>query len=246
MVIFASIFRIAGAALWANKLRSGLTFLGIVFGVTSVMTIVSALEGATGAIEDQLDNLGPSTFMVAKLMSAFSEEEFLEKIKRKPVSIRDAEIVEKDCQLCEKVSPRAFDRARVKYGDKYLRDVGIMAGTANIIDIVDFNVAQGRFHSAEDDLYKRRVALIGDDLREEFFEGLNPLGREVKIGSEKYTVIGVAERRGEMFGESQDDFAIVPLSTFIRQFGEPRRRGINMLVKAYSVEVLPQAMDELY
>lgn len=245
MVVFGSIFRIACGAVWANKLRSGLTFIGIVFGVTSVMTIISALEGATGAIEKQLDTLGPSTFMVAKMMSAFSEEEFLEKIKRKPVSIRDAEIVEEDCQLCDKVSPRAFDRARVKYGDKYIRRVGVRAGTANIIDIIDVEVEQGRFHSFEDDLYKRRVALIGDDLREEFFEGLNPLGRVIKIGNEKYTVIGVAERQGEMFGDSQDDFVVIPLSTFIRQFGEPRRRGINMLVKARSVELLPQAMDEV-
>ncbi|MCD6248940.1 MAG: ABC transporter permease [candidate division Zixibacteria bacterium] len=245
MVVFGSIFRIAGAALWANKLRSGLTFVGIVFGVTSVMTIITALEGATGAIEKQLDTLGPSTFMVAKLMSAFSEEEFLEKIKRKPVSIRDAEIVEEDCHLCEKVSPRAHGGARVKYGDKYIRNVDITAGTANIVDIVDFEVAQGRFHSTEDDLYKRRVVLIGDDLREEFFEGVNPLGKVIKIGPEKYTVIGVAERRGEMFGESQDGFAIIPLSAFIRQFGEPRRRGINMLIKARSVELLPEAMDEV-
>lgn len=245
MVVFGSIFRIAGAALWANKLRSGLTFVGIVFGVTSVMTIITALEGATGAIEKQLDTLGPSTFMVAKLMSAFSEEEFLEKIKRKPVSIRDAEIVEEDCQLCEKVSPRAHGGARVKYGDKYIRDVSVRAGTANIVDIVDFEVAQGRFHSAEDDLYKRRVALIGDDLREEFFEGVNPLGKVIKIGPEKYTVIGVAEHKGEMFGESQDDFVVIPLSTFIRQFGEPRRGGISMLVKARSVELLPEAMDEV-
>jgi putative ABC transport system permease protein len=245
MVIFGSIFRIAGAAVWANKLRSGLTFIGIVFGVTSVMTIISALEGATGAIENQLASLGPSTFIVSKLMSAFSEEEFLEKIKRKPVSIRNAEIVEEDCQLCEKVSPRAFERARVKYGDKYIRRVGVRAGTANIVDIVDFEVAQGRFHSFEDDLYKRRVVLIGDDLREEFFGGVNPLGKVIKVGTEKYTVIGVAERQGDMFGASQDDFVVIPLSTFIRQFGEPRRRGIQMLVKARSVELLPDAMDEV-
>jgi putative ABC transport system permease protein len=233
------------AALLANKLRSGLTFLGIIFGVTSVMTIISALEGATGAIEDELDTLGPSTFMVAKFMSAFSEEEFLEKIKRKPVTIRDAEIIEEDCTLCEKVSPRAHARARVKYADKSLRNVSVRAGTANIVDIVDFEVARGRFHSAEDDLYKRRVVLIGDDLREEFFEGVDPLGKDIKIGAETYQVIGVAERRGEMFGESQDDFVIIPLSTYIRQFGEPRRGGINVVIKAVSVEQLADAMDEV-
>ncbi len=245
MVVFSSIFRISVAALWANKLRSGLTFLGIVFGVTSVMTIISALEGATGAIEKQLNTLGPSTFMVAKLMSAFSEEEFLEKIKRKPISIRDAEIVERDCTLCEKVSPRAFGRARIKFREKSLRDITVLGAMASYVDIVDVEVARGRFHSGEDDLHKSRVVLIGDDVREEFFEGVEPLGKEIKVGAHTYTVIGVAEKRGEMFGESQDDFVVVPLSSFIRQFGQPRRGGIRILAKAATVEQLPEAMDEV-
>ncbi len=245
MVVFASIFRIAAAALLANKLRSGLTFLGIIFGVTSVMTIISALEGATGAIQRQLETLGPSTFLVSKFMSAFSEEEFLEKIKRKPVTIRMAEIIEEDCALCEKVSPRAWTHSRVKYGDKSLRDIGIRGGMSNMVDIVDFEVAQGRFHSPEDDLYKRRVVLIGDDLREHFFSGVDPIGKVIKIGARKYTVIGVAEKQGEFFGDSQDDFVVIPLSAHIQQFGEPRRRGVNVVIKAVSVERLPEAMDEV-
>lgn len=245
MLVFAAIFRIASTALWTNKLRSGLTFVGIVFGVTSVMTIMSFLEGAVGSIKAQLDTLGPSTFMVAKMMSAFSEEEFLRKIKRKPISMKSADLIEEDCQTCEKVSPRIFNRARVSYGDKSLRRITIMGGTASFIDIVDFQVAQGRFHSIEDDLYKRQVIFIGEMLRETFFEGVDPIGKTIKVGAKKYTVIGVAKKRGSMFGESQDDFAIVPLSCMVRQFGVPHRRGVFLTIKAESVEQLPEAMDEV-
>jgi len=245
MVVFASIFRIAMAALWSNKLRSGLTFIGIIFGVTSVMTIMSFLEGAMGEIEEQLDTLGPSTFMVAKMMSAFSEEEFLEKIKRKPIDLKSAELVDEECRLCEKVSPRVFERARVSYGSENLRRVGIMGGTTSFIDIVDLQVAQGRFHSAEDDRFKRNVVFIGDLLRETFFEGVDPIGKTLKIGARKYTVIGVAKKRGAMFGDSQDDFAVIPMSCLIRQFGAPHRRGVYLTIKAVSVERMPEAMDEV-
>jgi len=245
MNIIASIFRIAISALTANKLRSGLTLLGIIFGVTSVMTIISALEGMQAAIREDLETLGPSTFMVSKFMTAMSEEEFLDKIKRKPITMEQAETVEEECELCDKISPRCFQSCDVKYGNQTLRDIGIMGGTYNFVDIVDFEVAQGRFHSYEDDLYKRNVVFIGDLVREEFFEGVDPLGKEIKVDGNRYTVIGVAKKRGEMFGESQDDFVIVPLSTFIKEYGEPRFRGVVLTIKARSVELLNETMDEV-
>ena len=243
-MIAGSLFGIAFRALRANKLRSGLTLIGIIFGVTSVMTIISALEGMMDGIAEDINTLGPSTFMVAKMMIAMSDEEFFEKRKRKPIIAEDAEWIEEGCTLCEKVSPRAFTGATVKYGTRSLRRVGVMGGTYNFLDIVDFEVAQGRFHSFEDDLYHRRVVLIGDLIREEFFEGLDPLGKQIKINGTKYRVIGVAKRRGSMFGESQDDFVVMPLSAFTSQFGE-RRRGLNIVVKAVSVDRLDEAMDEV-
>jgi len=245
MAVLSAIFRLAGGALLANKLRSGLTFTGIVFGVTSVMTIMSFLEGAIGAIEKAFESMGPSTFMVSKMMSAFSEEEFLEKIRRKPIDLRTADVIEQDCQLCDKISPRLFDQARISYGDQSLRRIMVMGAAANFIDIVDMEVAQGRFHSSEDDLYRRNVVFIGDLIRETFFEGVDPLGKQIRIGPKKYTVIGVAKKRGTLFGESQDDYAVIPLSAHTRQFGVPHRRGTFLTIKAVSVEQLEEAMDEV-
>ena len=226
MTVFGSLFRIAFGALLANRLRSSLTFIGIVFGVTSVMTIISALEGMMGVIEQQINSLGPSTFMVSKMLMVTSDEMFREKRKHKPILLDAVDLVEESCTLCEKVSPRSITFRNVKYGTETLRRIPIMGGTASFIDIVDMEVSQGRFHSSEDDLYKHQVVFIGDDLRERFFEGVDPLGKEIKIGAKRYTVIGVNKKRGAMFGESQDDFAVIPLSTFIGQFGQ-RRRGSN-------------------
>ncbi len=243
-MVIGSLARIALSALRAHKLRSGLTLLGIIIGVTSVMTIISALEGMAGAIEDDLSRLGPSTFVVQRIAIITSEEMFWEKIKRKPLDFESVELIEKSCDLCEKVSPQAFQGTRIKYGDQSLRDIFVRGATCSYIDIVDLEVAQGRFHSYEDDLYRRPVVFIGDMIRETFFQGLDPIGKELKVGANRYTVIGVAKKRGSMFGQSQDDFVIMPLSVFSKQFGFPRR-GLSLVIKARSVEVLDDAMDQV-
>jgi len=243
-MIGLSIFGIALQAIRGNKLRSGLTLIGIIFGMLSVMTIISALEGLMGSMEKEIGRLGPQTFMISKIMIATSEEMWWEKIKRKPITLSSAKLIESGCQNCAKVSPRTFQEERAKYGSKSIRDVRIMGCMSSFIDIMDFEVAQGRFHSSEDDLHRRPVVFIGDGLREEFFPGVDPLGKEIRLGSKKYTVIGVAKRVGSFFGESRDEFVAMPLSTFSTQFGQPRW-GLNVLVKAESVEKLDEAMDEV-
>ncbi len=242
-MILGSIFKIAFDALRANRLRSILTLLGVIIGVTSVMTIISALEGMSSSIEAQFQRLGPATFIVQRIAIITSEEMFLEKIKRKPIDYEAVELIEKSCDLVEKISPRAFSEARVKYGDQSLRNIFVLGATATYIDIVDLEVEQGRFHSFEDDLYRRPVAFIGDMIREELFPGLDPIGKELKIDGNKYTIIGLAKRMGTLFGNSQDNFVVIPLSVYSKQFGFPRR-GLSLTIKAKSVELLDEAMDQ--
>ncbi len=238
------IMGVAFDALRANRLRSSLTLIGVIFGVTSIMTIMSALEGMQQKIEEQFNSLGPSTFMVAKMMVAMSHEEFLDKVKRKPITMADAELIEDKCELCEKVSPRAMRGVNVKYGTQTLRNIGLMGGLSNFLDIVDFEVGEGRFHTREEDLHKSKVCLIGDLVREQLFEGRDAIGKSIKVNGQKYRIIGIAEKQGAMFGASQDDFVVIPLSSYIVQFGPPRR-GINVVIKATSVAQLPDAMDEV-
>ena len=242
-MVTPALAKIALKALLSHKLRSGLTLLGIVIGVTSVMTIISALEGMTQSIERDLSRLGPSTFIVQRIAIITSDEMFYEKIKRRPIERSAVKAIEVGADLVEKVSPRAVQRASVKYKDQSLRRVFVAGATANYIDIIDFDVAQGRFHSPEDDMYRRPVCFIGDAIREEFFAGVDPLGKTLKVGSAKYTVIGVANKQGSSFGQNRDAFVIIPLSVYSRQFGAPRR-GLTLMIKALSVDVLEDAMDQ--
>lgn len=243
-MILPSLFGLSVSALIANKLRSGLTLLGIIIGVTSVITIISALEGMMGAIEEDLSRLGPSTFFVQRIGMITSEEQWREAIKRQPLDPKYTRLIEEGCDLCEKVSPGTSASATVKYGRNDLDDVRITGSTYNRIDIVDVEVAQGRYHSSEDDLYRRNVAFIGHTIREELFPNVDPLGKEIRIDGRKYSVIGVAKEQGAMFGEDHDSFVIIPYETHVKQFGVPDRR-LHYVIKAVSVERLQDAMDQV-
>ncbi len=243
-MVALSLIGIALRALWVNKLRSGLTLLGIIIGVTSVMTIISALEGMMGAIEDDLSRLGPKTFFVQKWGITTSRTEALEMAKRRPVNTNSVSLIEEGCDMCDQVSPGVGARADVKSGRTRLRDVHIGGTTANRIDIVDIEVEQGRFHSAEDDLHRRRVAFIGHRIAEVLFTNLDPLGKSIRIGGRRFTVIGVAKKQGSMFGDERDEFVIIPYSTHVKQFGDPGER-FHIVISAVSVAHLQDAIDQV-
>ncbi len=242
-MIFGAIFKIAVDALWVNKLRSSLTLLGVMIGVTSVMTIISALEGMAQSVEDDLSTLGPATFFVQKIGMAMSHEEFMKKLKRKPIEAETVDLISEGCDLVDKISPRAYNQATVKYRDNSLRRVTVKAGFANLIDIVELDVAQGRFHSYEDDIYRKSVVFIGHTVKEEFFSNIDPIGKTLKVGAKSYTVIGVAKEIGSTFGDA-DNFVEIPLAAYTKQFGTPRR-GLSLVIKANSVAELPDAMDQV-
>jgi putative ABC transport system permease protein len=243
-MITGAILKIAYDALKANKLRSGLTFLGVIIGVTSVMTIISALEGMSDAIKANLEQLGPATFIVTKIGMAQSEKEFMEKIRRKPITMKAVELIEKGCPHCAEISPLLSTRARVKYGTEALKNCQVIGGKSNYVDIVATDVEQGRFHSSEEDYTRRNVVFIGEDVRKNLLEGMDPLGKEILVNGRRFSVIGVAKAQGSMFGESQDNFVVIPLSVYVTEFGNPRH-GVEMLIKATSVASLQEAQDEV-
>lgn len=243
-MIVGGLLRLAFDALRANKLRSGLTLLGVLIGVTSVMTIVSALEGMMGAIESDLAALGPSTFIVTRMGIVTSDEMFREKVKRRPLKDDLKPLIERGCPLCEEIATRAITQARVQYGDNGLRNVMIMGATSNLSSIIDLGIAQGRFHSNEDDFYRKNVASIGESIRKEFFEGLDPIGREIKIGNQKYTIIGVAKEQGSSFGNNRDNFVLIPYSVFDKQFAT-NRFGTNFVIKSPSVAQMRDTQDQV-
>ncbi|MCP4566408.1 MAG: FtsX-like permease family protein [FCB group bacterium] len=235
--------KMALAAIWANRLRSILTLFGVIVGVTSVITIISALEGLMGSIEDSLSALGPATFIVTKFGIITSEEDYFKALKRKDLSIRDMDAVAEGCPDCLEVSGRTYSRSSIKRGNQGLRRVPIGGSPANFIDVIDFEVAEGRYFTQAEYEHKNQVAFVGPTIVEELCDGVDPIGRTIKIKGRKFTIVGVAKKRGSMLGNNQDNFAFIPLTTHIKLFGKPRH-NFNLAIKSNTIEGIEDTMDQ--
>lgn len=242
-MIIWEIFKMALHALRANKLRTSLTLLGVVIGVSSVITIVSALEGLSQSIKSELESLGPSTFIITRFGIIMNEDAFFEALKRKPLEYRYMEEIEAACGTCEKVAARVYTAAEVRRENRRIRNVMIGGATANILEIVDIELGQGRHFTHEEDRTGSRLAFIGATIAEELFPGVDPIGKSMKINNVKYDVIGIAKKRGSTFGKDQDRFVFVPYHAFVKDLGD-QRNNLDIFVKAVSVEKLAEAMDE--
>lgn len=212
-MVLLSLLSEALAALWANRLRSFLTLLGMVMGVTSVITIVSTMEGMQSDVEEAIASFGPKTFIVTRFGVGLSMTEFLERLRRKKLTRGLIEPIEEGCPDCEQVGAESYAEDHLKYGRDRMRWVQITGQTPNVLDMQSTDVARGRYISWEDDERRRQVAFIGDRVRERLFPHEDPLGKRVWVGSRMFTVIGVAERKGGMLGRDMDEFVTIPLST---------------------------------
>ena len=243
MSVFETI-RIAFSAVWVNRLRSVLTLLGVIIGVTSVITIISAIEALMAGFEEQISALGPATFIVTKFGIITSDEEFFKALKRKDFTMEDVRAVAAGCQDCEEVAASADRRAKIKRGNKGLRRVLVEGSTANMIDIVDYKIAEGRSFTQSEYERRNQVAFVGPTIVEELLPGLDPIGKTIKINGRSFTIIGVAKSRGSFLGDNQDNFVTIPLSTHIKMFGS-RRSDLSLIIKSSTVEGIYDTEDQV-
>ncbi|MGB5138259.1 MAG: ABC transporter permease, partial [Candidatus Zixiibacteriota bacterium] len=235
--------KLASSALWVNKLRTFLTLLGLVIGIASVIGIISLLEGMTTRINQLFEEQGTTTIFVTRFGIITSEEEFLRAIKRKKLSLDDAKAIAKSCPLAQEVGIEVSDNLLVKSGNESLFNVMVFGNTANSVLMRDLEVVEGRFISESDDEHRQNVAVIGQELKNKFFPMGNALGKEISIQGTRFTVIGVGEEKGSVFGENMDRYCRIPANTMLKMTG--RRQDIDITVKVASESQLDAAMDEI-
>jgi putative ABC transport system permease protein len=241
---FSEAARIALASLRANKLRSFLTVLGILIGVSSVIGVVAITEGLDQYMANQVLELGSSTFTVQKMPNIItSRDMWLEMNKRKDLTLRDAQAVRQVCEACAEVGVMVQNSRSVKFGRTTQSNVQIMGITENYPRIGSVrDLITGR-HLIDDDVDNgRSVAVIGADVMDAFFGEREPLGKVISIDNHELRVVGVAERKGKIFGESQDNFVWLPITTFRKFYGS--RRSVVIQVAARSMDDLETAQDQ--
>lgn len=233
---------LALSSLRANKLRSILTLIGVIIGVMTVIAVVSIIAGMNRYVADQISTLGSTTFIIDRIGAPMTEAEFFEALKRKKLTLEDMEAIRENCSACLMVGARSYTMRRVKYKNQSLSDVGIAGATANITEISDIDLKAGRYPSEFEEEHRRQVVLVGWEIVDNLFPNLDPLDKELKIGGRRFKIVGVAKKRGSFLGQSQDNFVIIPITTFNKIFGT--RRNLSILVKAIDLESMRDAQDQ--
>jgi putative ABC transport system permease protein len=241
---FREAIRVAVSSLRANKLRSLLTVLGILIGVASVIAVVAITEGLDRYMSDKVLELGSRSFYVQRMPDIItSHEQWLEMRKRKNLEMLDLEAVRRACDLCREVGAMVSTSGTAKRGRVKQTNVQIMGITENYARIGAVrDLVAGRPLIPSDVDQARPVAVIGSDLKDAFFGSTEPLGREIEIAGHEVKVVGVGEKKGSVFGESQDNFVWIPLSTYRKFFGA--RRSIIVQAEARSMAEFEGAQDQ--
>jgi putative ABC transport system permease protein len=235
--------RLALMAIWANKLRSFMTVLGNIVAVTSIVAVVSLIQGLNATVSDLIvSDIGADSFTIARRGIVRTEEDE-ERTRSNPLlTLEEAEAIRKLSDNIVSVMAQASRNATVSYGTIELDNIQITGVTSEYANFSTFDAERGRMMSAIEVEHSRPVAIIGWDVADRLFGDANPLDKEVRIAGVKFRVVGVSKRRGAVFGQPQDQFAIIPLGAYMRLFGA--RQSLTLLVKPASPEVFDAAMDD--
>lgn len=234
---------IALETLRSHKLRSFLTLLGIILSVSTLIIVVSMVQGANKYVAEKVANFGSNVFLVRQFPLITSLEEFVKLARsNKNVTWEDYEYVRDNMDLAEAVGLEARRNGIVKYKTESIEDIDVRGVTANMVGIDTEEPVSGRYVTDADDTHRSNVTMIGNDVAKRFFSGVDPLGKSIYIDGEAYTVVGVAKEMGSAFGQSQDGFVYIPIQTWRKVYGSNTSMDIN--VKAQAADLMQPAEDE--
>jgi putative ABC transport system permease protein len=228
--------RIALQSLWANKLRSVLTLLGVVIAVATVIAVETFVDGINGYVAGKLFNLGADVFIISKAPNVITNvDDFLESEKRKDIHYEDFLALQEACTACKSVAASTWHgNGKVKYNEQNSTDTYIGGWTPGMTMMYDLEMASGRSMNDADVNSGSPVAVIGYDIADKLMQDVDPLGKEIRVDGQVYRVIGVAAARGKVLGQSRDNFVMLPLSAWLKQYGT-QKNSLSIWAKGYDV-----------
>jgi len=239
-------FWIALEALRTHKLRSFLTLLGVVIATTTLIVVMSIVNGMNLYIAEHFANLGANVFILDQFKWTSSDEEWLKMQRRnKPIRLEDYDYLKQTLSGYKNIGAVSWlwPRPTVRYQSHTIYDVRVRGQTPSMIDIGQEQVESGRFISDSDYTHSAMVCFIGQDLVNEFFPTVDPIDKVITISGLPFRVVGVARRIGATFGQSQDNFALIPLTTFKKHFiARPR---MNISIQAWNALQMVALEDEV-
>ncbi len=242
---FIEAIRIAFQSLWANKLRSALTLLGVVIGIAAVIAVVTFVAGINGYVATKIFNLGADVFIVFKVSPVTSNiDHLLDGEKRKDITMEDYEAVKEACKHCEWVGAALRnDTGHVRYAEQQINDTIVRGVTPSMVSILDIDLTSGRMLNETDVSRNSAVAVVGPDVVDTLIPGSDPIGKEIRIDGWEYRIVGVGKPKGKTMGQSMDNYALIPITAFQKQHGTHDSIRVSGKASA-SGSGMDEAMDE--
>jgi putative ABC transport system permease protein len=234
---------IALDAIWSAKLRSFMTVLGNIVAVTSIIAVVSLIQGLNASVKTAiLNQAGADSFNIQQFPVTRSDDEF-DKVRNNPrITMADMRAVRRYSELAAAVMADSSAGGRISFRDKSIDQTRIQGVTGEYIDFSTFDAERGRLMSPTEVDSSRPVTVIGWQTADRLFGDSDPLEKIIQIEGVHFRVVGVSAKKGSLLGQPQDEFAVIPLGQFQMMFGSRPRLSVS--VKPRDVAQISQAMDE--
>jgi len=236
-------FWIALDTLRAHKLRSFLTLLGVILAVTTLISVISILDGLNHYVADKIANIGANAFVVDRIGIVTNFEDWNKARKRPPLTIEDLDSVRTGMTLASNVAGEQNSTADVRAANITDENVDILGVTANYAEIRDIDIAEGRALTDVDDSHRSSVCVVGPDVANKLFPGVDALGKDLRAGQLQYSIVGITKARGSVFGQSQDHFIMIPLGTYRKEW-LTLFSSVTMFIQARDPQAMDAAEDE--
>jgi putative ABC transport system permease protein len=234
---------VALETLRAHKMRSFLMLLGTILSVSTLIVVIALISGVNRYIADRVANLGSNVFLLTRFPLITDVEEYVKANRRnKKVTWDDYEALRANMKLAERVGVELRTPGKVRAGSHSLEDCNVRGVTANMVDIDIVTPADGRYISEGDDQSRALTAMIGQDVANQLFPNVDPIGHEILIDSRPFQVVGIARPIGSALGQSQDNFVYIPIQTYFKIYGTQDTIWVN--IQARSAEWMERAQDE--
>src|SRR5450755_3260743 len=237
--------RLALQSLWANKLRSVLTLLGVVIGISSVIAVVTFVNGINSYMAEKVFNLGADVFIVSKMAPVITNfDEYLEGKKRRDLTMEDYRSVLEGCQQCSSVAAiEGNNSGKIKYALQSMSGVSVQGITPSMAPILNIDLDSGRMLNESDENTRSAVVVIGTDVVDNLLPGLDPVVKVIRVDGQSFQVVGVGKKRGTTLGQSRDNYVLIPIGSYLKQYGV--HTSITIFGKANGTgNQLETAMDE--
>lgn len=236
--------RLALETLRAHKLRSLLTLIGVILAVTTLVAVMSVVAGLNGYVAERIANLGANVYVVDRFGIITSQDAWEKAQKRPVITMEEFGGLRESMRTANHIAAIEFALSDVRSGNELIEDVGIRGVTPNYSEVRNIGVSAGRFLGDADDVHRAPVCFIGTDVQRKFFANVDPIGKTLRAGTHSYEVVGVSETIGSVLGNSQDNFILIPLATFRKEWHTPQQ-SLTLFVQTRSAEMLDSSEDEM-